>query len=323
MKDLTIHPLCALYPDLPEDELQALADDIRQNGQMMPILRWGKVVLDGKNRLKACGIAGVQPNFEDWYPTDPKDEARSHEEATSAARSLNFHRRHLTPSQKSLVAAGETANLQSVTVAQAAAEMQVSERSVSSARKVLQNGSESLKDAVRNGEVTVSDAASVVDLPKSEQTAAVSAVRNGKSPTVRKAAEREPGDETEHKRPRTKDGKSSVPKSLQQVAESVKEFRSAINATGRLREQIREICESPGGVKAARVWSDMQRMLEQISVNLKTLQFWSACPECKITDKHSKPEANCKLCRGHGWIAKTNGLSIEHKEWMKEHGVDV
>jgi hypothetical protein len=54
MTDLEPHPLATLFPPIPDDELQALADDIRQHGQREPVLTYdyegkGKV-LDGWNR---------------------------------------------------------------------------------------------------------------------------------------------------------------------------------------------------------------------------------------------------------------------------------
>jgi ParB-like chromosome segregation protein Spo0J len=115
----------------------------------------------------------------------------------------------------------------------------------------------------------------------------------------------------------------SIPKHLQPVVDSLKEIASAVTNIGKLREQIRKICQGPGGGKLNRLWGDMERMLQQISVNMKSYRFWSACPECKITDKQQKADENCKMCRGHGWIAKTNGLSDHHKTWLRERGYDV
>ena len=48
------HPYADRFPMLPEDELQRLAEDIRENGQRSPIMvSLDGLILDGKNRLAA------------------------------------------------------------------------------------------------------------------------------------------------------------------------------------------------------------------------------------------------------------------------------
>jgi hypothetical protein len=42
------------------------ADDIRQNGLVEPVALLDGLVLDGRNRLRACEIAGVEPRFVEW-----------------------------------------------------------------------------------------------------------------------------------------------------------------------------------------------------------------------------------------------------------------
>lgn len=113
----------------------------------------------------------------------------------------------------------------------------------------------------------------------------------------------------------------AVPKHLEAIVAALPEFKGAIADAGRLREKIRRIAEGPGGGKLSRYWSDIERMMEQVAVYLKCYRFWAPCPECKITDKHKTAAKDCKLCGGHGWIPKTNGLSDIHKEWLKERGV--
>ena len=93
-----IHPLCALFPQMGDDELDALAEDIKANGQQQPILTYDGQVVDGRNRLIACGRAGVAPLLRPWEP-------RGGESLVAAIAGLNLHRRHLTASQRAMLAA--------------------------------------------------------------------------------------------------------------------------------------------------------------------------------------------------------------------------
>jgi DNA modification methylase len=55
------HPIACIFPMLSDDELAALADDIRKHGQREPIVLFEDCVLDGRNRWIACKMAGVKP----------------------------------------------------------------------------------------------------------------------------------------------------------------------------------------------------------------------------------------------------------------------
>lgn len=90
-----VHPACAMLPMMSEASLAEMADDIRANGQEQPVVMHRGLLLDGRNRLKACEIAGVTPKIREWEGEDP----------VRWVLSLNFHRRHLTDSQKSIVGA--------------------------------------------------------------------------------------------------------------------------------------------------------------------------------------------------------------------------
>lgn len=66
-----IHPLASDYPMLGADELADLAQSIKDQGQLDPItLSPDGMLLDGRNRLAACDLAGVEPKFE-TYDGDP------------------------------------------------------------------------------------------------------------------------------------------------------------------------------------------------------------------------------------------------------------
>ncbi|GAA2092123.1 ParB N-terminal domain-containing protein [Kitasatospora saccharophila] len=81
---------------LDDDDLHALAEDIKELGQIHPIVldEQGRI-LDGRNRLAACEIAGFEPQFTTYDGTD----------AATYALSVNIRRRSLTKGQAAMVAA--------------------------------------------------------------------------------------------------------------------------------------------------------------------------------------------------------------------------
>lgn len=174
MKKLEYHPLADLFPMMSDAELRELADDIAENGQEESIKLYEGMVLDGRNRHKACNLAGVEPHTE---PFKGKD-------ATKFVLSKNLKRRHLTDSQRAMVAAN-LANLKhgqkksdrstDLSQSESAGKLSVSVESVKRAKQVIESGSASLIKAVEAGEVSVRSASVVAQLPKSEQRAVVRA----------------------------------------------------------------------------------------------------------------------------------------------------
>jgi len=79
---------------MSDEELQDLADDISSNGLLHPIVTHEGKILDGRNRLAACEMAGVEPRFEEWRNTGS---------AVEWVISANLMRRHLTASQKAVI----------------------------------------------------------------------------------------------------------------------------------------------------------------------------------------------------------------------------
>jgi ParB-like nuclease family protein len=165
---LEIHPAAQVFSEMPAAELQELADDIKQNGLAHSIIRDTEgVILDGRNRLKACEVAGVGPRFETYKGDNP----------VGFIISSNLRRRHLNESQRALVAAklatlklGDnqhtrgSANLP--TQAAAALMLNISERSVRDAVVVRDSRKPEIIRAVEEGKVSVSAAAKQVKPPK-------------------------------------------------------------------------------------------------------------------------------------------------------------
>jgi hypothetical protein len=97
-KTLRPHPFAALFPALPPEEMEQLVQDIKERGQLEPIVLHQGRILDGRNRYKACQIAGVKPRIEEF---DAKTSRRNPEEFVL---SRNLRRRHLSVGQKAAIA---------------------------------------------------------------------------------------------------------------------------------------------------------------------------------------------------------------------------
>ena len=94
-----VHPAAELLPLLPDDELQGLAADIREHGLHEPVWLYddpdlGTVLLDGRNRVRACALAGVEVTTRTYTGDSP----------TAFVVSENAHRRHLTTGQRAALA---------------------------------------------------------------------------------------------------------------------------------------------------------------------------------------------------------------------------
>ncbi|MFM8537813.1 MAG: ParB N-terminal domain-containing protein, partial [Planctomycetaceae bacterium] len=90
-----LHPVCLLFPPLPPAEFASLVADIATHGLLHPIVLHRGEVLDGRNRLLACQRAGVVPRFTEW---------RGQGSPLEWAISANIRRRHLSPSQRAVLA---------------------------------------------------------------------------------------------------------------------------------------------------------------------------------------------------------------------------
>ena len=107
-----VHPVASLFPMIDDDALNALAEDIKKNGQREPIIVAyldeamidEPVVIDGRNRHAACKLAGVEPEFK--FVMSLNDRELSPQVIADWIISHNLHRRHLTTSQKAMVGQG-------------------------------------------------------------------------------------------------------------------------------------------------------------------------------------------------------------------------
>lgn len=224
-----VHPVASMFPMIEDSELRELADDISENGQNEPIVlvpyyddftavlashglsftddEWCQVcgqypeveaelepdmvIIDGRNRMSACLLAGVEPRVTYDIPgnTSGKDSDSPDWEqyVTAWITSSNIHRRHLSKGQRAAIAAemveffaadakkrqveagknhgrGQDEKVSAIlhepirADQQAASMVDVSARTVADAKKVMDNDSEMFKQ-VKAGKLAPSAAA--------------------------------------------------------------------------------------------------------------------------------------------------------------------
>ncbi len=187
-EDVPVHEFASIFPMMAEADLQALAADIKEHGLREPIWTYYRKIIDGRNRYKACKIAGVVPTFREW---DGKGSL------VKFILSLNLHRRHLTDQQRALVAAKakagfevealerRNANLrknkdlvdgldptlrsEGRSAERAAAILDVSVDATKKASKVLKEGAPELVAAAQQEAISLDAASVIAQLPHDEQ----------------------------------------------------------------------------------------------------------------------------------------------------------
>lgn len=165
-----VHPAATLFPMMDAESFERLKADIKENGQDQRITFFNGMVLDGRNRLKACQELGVEPRTEEIEDDGVFDPFKW-------VLSINLHRRHLTESQRAMVAAKlaklkvgnvkaqrDDSGVQICTpsIEDAASMLSVGRTSVAMAKKILEHGSKEIIEAVEQGQLPVSFTAKVV-----------------------------------------------------------------------------------------------------------------------------------------------------------------
>jgi protein gp37/ParB-like chromosome segregation protein Spo0J len=172
---LELHPLARLFPEMGPEDFRELMRSIETRGLEEPIVLYEGQVVDGRNRLRACLELGITPQTVVYQGDDP----------LGYVIAKNYARRHLTESQRALVA-GRIANLNhggdrksrdvknqspnsDFEINEAATLLHVGRSSVLDARVVLASAAPDLVRAVERGEIAISAARSIATLPDRRQ----------------------------------------------------------------------------------------------------------------------------------------------------------
>lgn len=203
---MEIHPAAELFPLMEGEEFDALCENIREHGlrQKITLLRrphGDDVLLDGRNRKRACDVVGAELGYSYYQGDDP----------VAFVLSQNLHRRHLNESQRGMVGAklksmyeeearqrmlaGKAADPGTEPSEgaappkgrardQAAKALNVGSTTVAKAEKIILNGIAELQAMVDQGKIRVELAEKLAMRPEDEQRAIVARIKAevGKEP---------------------------------------------------------------------------------------------------------------------------------------------
>ena len=94
LKEYEFHPIANVFPLMSNIEMAEFTKNIREIGLQEPGLLFEDKILDGRNRYLACREIGVEFTASVYHGDNP----------IAKVVSLNLHRRHLTDSQRAVVA---------------------------------------------------------------------------------------------------------------------------------------------------------------------------------------------------------------------------
>ena len=176
------HEICKIFPKIEGTDFESLRLDILSNGLIQPVVLYEGKILDGRNRYSACLAADVPARFVEFEGDDP----------VRYVVSMNLKRRHLSTPQRAMIAAtlskfpayrrakretltlpnkgeeNECANLHT-SIAEASKMLNVSRRSVSTAKQIEADAIPALQEKVMAGDVSLHAASKVAKKPKAEQ----------------------------------------------------------------------------------------------------------------------------------------------------------
>jgi ParB-like chromosome segregation protein Spo0J len=101
-----VHAVAAMFPLLEGEEYERLVQSIRATGQQEPIVVDGDLLIDGRNRLRACLDIGIAPRFINYQQAvQPDHEGEFPDDPTHWILAQNVYRRHLSDDARAVITA--------------------------------------------------------------------------------------------------------------------------------------------------------------------------------------------------------------------------
>lgn len=237
--ELTYHPFADLLPLVEGKQFEDLVASIEENGLLNPIVLFGGRILDGRNRYRALKRLGRRP----VAGVETQNFSGEEDEALRLVLGLNVQRRHLSASQRAMIAADIATLRQGErginSIQHVSEQLNVSDFLIKAARKLRSKVAPHILAMVQDGSISLSCADSVAELSKAEQQELLCAE------SVRGAAEVQ-----RHKKRRF--GRASPGMILQTIVDAVEEPF--------VRGSLAEFLESAGADASSQLEFCIKRM---------------------------------------------------------------
>lgn len=302
-KKLEPHPIAMAFPEVDSETLTEISQGMKRRGfdPRHPIILFDGKILDGRNRHRICITLGIEPAVEEFKGTTA--------EAIDFALQENTRRRHLTTSQRGLVAAelkrltppppptkhkadtcpdkSPEKSKSSKANNKAARQYSVSEKTVQRASELLRIDPEAAQK-VKAGKVSLNAALK----------AAKAAVPSTPKPCPPPPAEPEPVLDTE--------GREMHPDAVEALTTGRDSIIAHLHAIRRAKNGLKEICATPLGRKLN--WQRIEAELESVVTHLKEMMPHTSCPMGDPCDD------DCGNCRGTQWVCAATWRGI-HRDY--------
>lgn len=298
---MKVHKLAELFPAMPPDEYEALKQDVKAHGVLVPIVVYAGEIVDGRHRWQAAQETGQKCPKTEWEPASASPDDID-TELWGYLLSLNSKRRHLDKSQLAMIAVEGSQFIEKAayermrmggkpdpeaTLPQGdktrtpqardeiAEKVGVSGRTIQKAKNV-RDADPKLAEKVKQGKITV--------------TEAEREIKKIKAPERPKTADK----------PAT-DG-ADKPITDEKVAEafaesSITEGKDIQRAISALKSRIKAFSQTAtGSYLDGPVFGDIESVLDQVRVRVRDSMPHTTCPQmpnCKRA---------CKLCGGRRFI---------------------
>jgi N6-adenosine-specific RNA methylase IME4 len=159
-----------------------LVADVKARGLIDPIILLDGLILDGRNRARACDDAQIGPRYEPF--------AGKPEDALPYVLSKNLSRRHLNDSQRAYIAArlcGDEPPFGGLAAKDAAVRLHVKLRTVQRAKVVREKAAPEIRRYVELGEMPIALAAGIAERAADDQRAILDEAAKAGGPISRRA----------------------------------------------------------------------------------------------------------------------------------------
>lgn len=286
---MKLHPVCELFPRMNAEEFDSLKADIKNNGVREPItvLNDGKQgwLIDGKNRLKACESLGIECPQQEWKGSGS---------VVAWAVSKNLRRRHLSASERAVIAQDMLPLIRKETEAREK-RGKGNDGSGGRGKKTLAHSCARVSDGKAASVAAKSTGVSSRSVEKAQTVAKadpakLDEIRKG-TKTV-SAAYREVQAAKPKPAPTDGEGRAVDDEKLWPIFQSVElnEVMRMIQAT---RAKLKELGDSPIGTFLP--LTDIDTHLDAARNGVKFAKPYAPCPACKH---------GCKACKGKRWVPK-------------------